>query len=282
MAKPLGALESRFFAYAQMRRLRTVRLGELAGPLRLSDTQERRLLSQLARKGLIARVIRGLYLVPARLPLGSAWSPDESLAINALMQAADKARPGADGNRTVAACYQVCGPNAFNRYGFDEQVPARTYLYNTRFSGDRRIGTVALTLIKVDASRLGSTEGFAAPEGLKLAYSSRVRTLVDAVYDWSRFDSLPRGYGWIRRELAARRVRAEDLVRDTLRFGNQGTIRRIGFLLEQEGVSAALLRRLEKALSPSSSLIPWIPGGSRRGKANARWGVLDNQDGPRP
>jgi hypothetical protein len=30
------------------------------------------------------------------------------------------------------ARYQICGPNAFNRYGFDEQVPTRIYAYNNR------------------------------------------------------------------------------------------------------------------------------------------------------
>jgi predicted transcriptional regulator of viral defense system len=284
MAKPLGALETQFFAYAQMRRLQTVRLGELASPLRLSEVQERRLLSQLARKGLIVRVIRGLYLVPSRLPLGGTWSPDEALAINTLMgvvPAPDISGANRGGRRENAGAgrYQICGPNAFNRYGFDEQVPVRVYLYNTRFSGDREIGTVSLALIKLASERLGSTETMTTREGLTLVYSSRVRTLVDAVYDWSRFDSLPRGYDWIRQELAAGRVTVEDLIRDTLRFSNQGTIRRIGFLLEQEGVAEPLLRRLQKALRPAGSPIPWIPNAPKRGKVNARWGIVDDPKG---
>ncbi len=52
-----------------------------------------------------------------------------------------------------------------------------------------------------------------------MAYSSRVRTLVDAVYDWARFGSLPRGYVWITGELAARRVAPAALVATTLRYG---------------------------------------------------------------
>jgi predicted transcriptional regulator of viral defense system len=284
MAKPLGALETQFFAYAQMRRLQAFRLGDLAGPLRLSEVQERRLLSQLAKKGLIVRVIRGLYLVPPRLPLGGVWSPDDALAINTLMGAltssdASSGNRGEGGGGTGGGRYQICGPNAFNLYGFDEQMPVRVYLYNTRYSGDRQIGTVSLALIKVAGERLGSTEETTNREGLTLVYSSRVRTLVDAVYDWSRFDSLPRSYAWIRRELAARRVSVEDLIRDTLRFGNQGTIRRIGFLLEQEGVPEPLLRRLQEALRPSTSLIPWIPNAPKRGQVNARWGIVADPKG---
>lgn len=109
-----------------------------------------------------------------------------------------------------------------------------------------------------------------------------MRTLIDALYDWSRFDSRPRGYQWIRRELTAGRVSVEELIRDTLRFGNRGTIRRIGFLLEQEQVPAALLRRLQKAIAPSSSPIPWIPRVRKRGRVNARWGVVINSEASAP
>jgi predicted transcriptional regulator of viral defense system len=175
------------------------------------------------------------------------------------------------------AQYQVCGPNAFNRYGFDEQIPARTYAYNTSLSGDRVIGKVALMLIKVAAQRLGDTEEVATQDGQVLVYASRARSLVDAVYDWSRFNSLPRGYGWIRGELAAGRVDAAQLVESTIRFGDIGTIRRMGFLLEREGAEDKLLRKLERKLRPTTGPIPWIPTRPKIGTADRRWGVVDNE-----
>ncbi|MGH7430052.1 MAG: type IV toxin-antitoxin system AbiEi family antitoxin domain-containing protein [Candidatus Methylomirabilaceae bacterium] len=263
MKQKLGKLEVQFFAYVQMRQWRTVRTGALTGPLRLTERQELKLFSRLARAGMIARVRRGLYLVPPRLPLGGKWSPGEILALTTLIE--DR------GGR-----YQICGPNAFNRYGFDEQVPNRAYAYNNRVSGERTVGPIKLTLIKVADERLGSTEEIETAEGIKAVYSSRVRTLMDAVYDWSRFNSLPRGYEWIRKELAAKQVRAAELVSVTLQYGDTGTIRRMGVLLEREGVEGALLRKLERALKPSTSLIPWIPGYPKRGTVNRRWGVVVN------
>ena len=264
MKRTLGPLETQVLAYAQLRQLRTVRTGELADSLRLSSRQEREVLSRLSQGGLIARVRRGLYLLPPRLPLGGPWGPDEILALNTLLE-------------DCGAGYQICGPNAFNRYGFDEQIPSRLYVYNNRLSGDRTIGTVAMTLIKVANDRLGGTEKAQTPEGLTAIYSSRARTLVDAVYDWSRFSSLPRAYDWIRSELASGRVAASELARLAVRYGNQGTLRRIGALLEQEGVAQAVLRIVQKALRPSASVIPWIPTGSRCGKVNRRWGVILNE-----
>ncbi len=176
-------------------------------------------------------------------------------------------------------CYQICGPNAFNRYGFDEQVPTRVYAYNNRISGERSIGAVALTLIKVADERLGDTDEVRTPDGVTAMYSSRVRTLVDAVYDWSRFNSLPRAFGWIRTELAAGRVAAGEIVRVALRYGDVSTIRRIGALLDRDGVGAVLLRKLQRALKPTTSLIPWIPARPKRGTVDRRWGVVWNERG---
>lgn len=265
MRRRLGGLERQLLAYGQLRKVRELRSGELVEPLKITAKQERELFSRMARRGLIAQVRRGLYVIPRELPLASAWTPDEALAVNALM--ADQ------GGR-----YQVCGPNAFSRYGFSEQVPTRLYLYNNRLSGQRSVGAVALTLIKVADARLGDTEAATGFEGFSLLYSSRVRTLVDAVYDWSRFGSLPRGYRWIARELRAGMVGARELVECALRYGDRGTVRRIGALLERESAPAGLLRRMEAALPPSSSTIPWIPGRPKRGTLNRRWGLVMNGD----
>src|SRR5512137_1488194 len=108
MKTRLGRQETQLLAYVQMRRLRTVRTGQLVEPLHLTRAQERELFRRLARGKLIARVHPGLYLVPPRLPLSGAWNPSPESALCALMED----RQGR---------YQICGPNAFNRYGFDEQ-----------------------------------------------------------------------------------------------------------------------------------------------------------------
>lgn len=261
MKRGLGAQESQALAYLQFRGQRSVHSGELARALRLSRLQENRMLGRMARAKLITRVRRGLYLVPSQLPLGGVWSPDEILALNTLI--ADR------GGR-----YQICGPNAFQRYGFDNQVPARIYAYNNKLSGERQIGAVTLSLIKVADARLGDVEEVRTDGGEVALYSSRVRALVDAVYDWSRFNGLPRAFEWIRAELAAGRVDAAQLVKTTLRYGDVGTRRRIGVLLEREGVEAKLLRKLEHSLAASSSTIPWIPTRAKRGRVDRRWGVV--------
>ncbi len=218
------------------------------------------MLSRLAIKGLIVRVRKGLYLVPRRLPPGGRWSPGEFLALSALM--ADR-----DGT------YQISGPSAFYRYGWTEQVPNRVYAYNNRISGDRQIGSSAFTLIKVSDDRLGATEVVDVPDGLSVVYASRPRALFDAVYDWSRFDTLPRAYNWITAECRTDGF-AADFVEVAIRFGNQVTLRRIGAALERAGAAENLVRRIERKLTPFAAYTPWLGTEGGRGTTSKRWGIV--------
>jgi predicted transcriptional regulator of viral defense system len=264
MPRKLGQLETAALALAQMRNLRTMQVGQLASGLRISAKQERELLSRMSRSGLIAKVRKGLYLFPPKLPLGGIWTPDEATAINALMT---------DRN----ARYQITGPKAFNRYGYSEQLPSLTTIYNDAISGERRIGSISLKLVKVARDRLGGVEKVGTPTGETLVFSSRARTLVDAVYDWSLFDSLPDAYDWIRNELAAGRVTADEVARATVRFGNMGTIRRIGVILDRFGASKASLSRLARVLTATTAKIPLVPTRPARGPVAKPWGVVLNE-----
>jgi predicted transcriptional regulator of viral defense system len=161
------------------------------------------------------------------------------------------------------------GPDAALRF-VALLIPNRTVAYNNRISGERAIGAVLLILIKAATRRLGGTVVTRTPDGRREVWSSRVRTLVDAVYDWARFDTLPRGFGWIRQELRAGRVTAQESVATTLRFGDKATIRRIGWVLEQEDVRASLVRKLKRALPASSSLVPLNPVRPKRGRGDRR------------
>jgi predicted transcriptional regulator of viral defense system len=263
MKSKIGRQEAQVLAYAQLRKLRVIRTGDLRKPLDVTARQEAKVLSRLSRAGMIARVWRGVYLMPSQLPLGGEWSPGEFMALDALMTA-------------VRGKYQICGPSAFNLYGLDDQVPNRLYAYNTRLFGERRVNGATLMLIKVAEKRLGGVKKFKTRDGVMALYASPTRTLVDAVYDWSRFNGIPRGYDWIRKELKAKRVNASELVKCTLRYGDTGTLRRIGLLLERLGVEESLLRQFERTIRPTTSPIPWLPRAPKRGAINRRWGVVEN------
>jgi predicted transcriptional regulator of viral defense system len=260
----LGQLSSKFFAYVQLKKKDTLRTGELGSVLGVDESQERDLLRRLSAAGWIVRLKRGVYLVPPRIPPGGKHSPGLGLILQKLMEEG--------GGR-----YQICGPTAFNFYGLDDQIPSLIYVYNDRISGTRTIGNLAFQLIRVSKERLGATEAVRTREGGELAYySSKVRTLMDAVYDWSRFNSLPRGYGWIRQEITKDPKLPAALVDVTAQYGNKATVRRIGYLLEVMAQPPKIVNRLRRLLSHSKGLIPWIPGIPARGKVSRKWGVIVN------
>ncbi len=114
-----------FLAYTQMRKAHNGADRRYAGgprPLSLPGTRA----PQPPVQGRCDRARdKGLYLVPDYLPPGGEWTPDEASALNALM-------------KETGGRYQICGLNAFNRYGYDEQVPARVYHTTTGSQGRER------------------------------------------------------------------------------------------------------------------------------------------------
>jgi predicted transcriptional regulator of viral defense system len=110
----------------------------------------------------------------------------------------------------------------------------------------------------------------------KIIYSSKARTLMDAVYDCSRFNSLPRGYDWIRRETKNDPKLATELIKVTIKYGNIATIRRIGYLFDIISPKPRMIKQLQSQLRASSALIPWIPGRPAKGTINRKWGIIVN------
>lgn len=259
----LGSLSSLFFAYVQLKKMNIVRTGEIAPVLNITDSQERDLFRRLSDSGWILRLKRGLYLVPSRIPARGKYSPGAALILQKLMEE--------EGGK-----YQICGPTAFNFYGLDDQIPSVTYLYNNRTSGKRLIGSLAFQFIQVAEERLGAVNVVRTRENIEIIYSSKARSLMDAVYDWSRFNSLPRGYVWIKEEIKNEPDLASELIEVTAKYGNMATTRRIGYLLDTLIRDPRMMNRLQRKLSPSSSLIPWIPGRSAKGKINRKWGIIVN------
>ncbi len=256
-------LEDAFFAYVQSQRIQTVKSGQLLQPINLNGNQERKLLSALSKRKLIVRVRRGLYLVPPTLPVGGVWTPNESLALTTLMD---------DQNGTC----QISGLNAFRRYGWDDQIPNRTFVYNDKISGERTIGSNIFDLAKVNKTRLGSVEKVTS-QGFTLLYSSKPRALIDAIYDWKRFNSLPIAFDWVRQEIKSG-LQPSALVEAAIKFGNYSTIRRLGAILERCDSPRGLLNKLEKKLPETSSNIPLSPTKPKRGELNKRWGVVENHE----
>jgi predicted transcriptional regulator of viral defense system len=259
----LGSLEMQLLSYAQMRKKDILALGELAPVLGITQKQERELFSRLSRTGMIIRLTKGVYLVPSQIPSGGRWTVSGYYLLARLME-------------VLKGRYQISGPYAFQFYGFDDQVPNRIFVYNDRLFGEREVGGTQFVFIKTEAKRLGSTKNFKTPDGPPAVMVTKSRALVDAVYDWSRFNTLPKAYGWIKVALTKEPALADKLITDTLQYSNKGTLKRMGYLLAQLGIAEEQLKKIKRRLGPIRSFIPWIPSQAAKGTVDREWGLIVN------
>lgn len=135
----LGDLSVRLLSYAQMKGKTIARIGDFTRVLGISKNQERNLLSRLAQSGFIIRLRRGVYLLPEKIPSGGSYNPGTAYILEKLFE-------GLEGR------YQLCGPECFNFYGFDEQIPNMWHVYNNKISGIRSIAERSRVFFKVAVS----------------------------------------------------------------------------------------------------------------------------------
>jgi predicted transcriptional regulator of viral defense system len=263
--RPLGPLEAHFFAWAQSRKKREVKTGDLVVAFNFTAKQEASLLYNLARKGLILKLWRGYYLVPKQLPPGGKWNPSPYLIVNKYME-------------QLGANYQISGPAVFNSYGFSNQLSSEFLIYNDRVSQEVRILQYRFIFVKVKSERLGETQVFFPhdeTEDGRAIFSSIEKMLLDAVYDYKRFGTLPEAYSWINDALKNEKINSKKFARVVSKFGNTMSKKRIGWLLEKLGVEKTILQQIKKSTPKSKFLVPLNPN-NYNGPINKTWGVIEN------
>jgi len=67
------------------------------------------------------------------------------------------------------------------------------------------------------------------------------------------------------------------VARAAVQFGNMGTIRRMGVILDRLGASKASVSRLERAVKTTTAKIPLVPTRPARGPVSKPWGVVINE-----
>jgi len=259
----LGELELRSLAYVQFRKIEILKIGDLVKGIGLTQSQEFYLLSRLESKGQIIRLKRGFYFVPSQLPPSGKLSLSEYSILSKYMEV-EKAE------------YQLSGPTMFHQYGFDEQIPNMHFVYNDRISGEKTIGGHRFVFMKTKADRLKYSSILKESSGEKVLVATKAKALVDAIYDWSRFNTLPRALSWIVAGVRKDNRLKIQLIRVVLEAGNLAAVRRIGCLLAHNGFSKSSLLKLKERLGKSKSLIPLVPRKPVRGSVDRYWGVIIN------
>jgi predicted transcriptional regulator of viral defense system len=261
----LGPLKMKFFSWSQSKKKNSVRTGDLVKAMRLSPKQEADLFYNLSSSGLILKLWRGYYLVPEKLPPGGRWSPSPYLVINKYMDA-------------FQAKYEISGPTVFNSYGFTNQISSMFVIYNDKVSKKLNLLQYQFEFRKVKLDRLGPTKKF-QPYGdsaeEKAALSIQEKALLDAVYDYKKFGTLPKAYGWIKSSIENEKITALKLSQIAKKHGNTMSQKRIGWLLENLGVEESIYKSILTKIPKNQFLVPLDPR-NNKGPINKKWGVIEN------
>ncbi|MDO9577589.1 MAG: hypothetical protein Q7J16_06860 [Candidatus Cloacimonadales bacterium] len=261
--KKPGDLELKLLAYIQMTNAKTISTGDVVKVLGITKQRENTLFSVMNKKGMILRITTGYYLIPDKISPTSNALIDGMEILFYLMNYYD-------------AKYIISGPTAIYYYGFTTQIPNRIYVYNDKICGDKQISNNAFVFMQTSIKRLKGAKTISTNKGLKIPFASKSRLLIDCIYDWNRYNTIPKVFTWIRKEISQDPKVTSNLISDAIRYGNKAVIARLGYCLDQIGIEQGELNRLRKKIAESKSIIPLIPDTDLKGSVNKKWGLIIN------
>ncbi len=261
--KKIGELELKLLAYMQLTNSKIIKTGDMVNVLGITQQRENNLLSNLNKKGIVLRITTGYYLIPDRISPTSNAIIDGMEILVYLMKYYD-------------ARYMISGPTAIYYYGYTTQISNRIYVYNDKIYGDKQIGGSSFVFMKTSAKRLKGAEIIKVTNGIKVPYASKARLLIDCIYDWNRYNTIPKVFNWIRNEIEKDQEITAKLVSNAIRYGNKIVQRRLGYLLETINMDEELIEKLQNKIKSSKTLKPLIPNTDLKGCVNKKWGLIIN------
>lgn len=117
------------------------------------------LIEKLQKKKSLVSIKRGIYMVIPFSSIDKKWALDEFRLIDYLLK----------------EDYYIGLYNAFNLHGFTEQIPNKMFVFNTKYSADKKILHYNFKFFKIKKDKL-----FGIFKN-KYPYSDRERTIIDAL-----------------------------------------------------------------------------------------------------
>ncbi len=259
----IGALELKIISYVQLKGIKILRTGDIYRTLSITAQSEKDIFSNLNRKGFIVRLTKGYYLVPDTLSPTTYANVSEMEILYYFME-------------IFQARFMISGPTAIYYYGYTTQIPNRIYVYNNKISGDRVIGNKSFVFMKTSSKRLKGAKFVTSDKRFKIPYASNARLLIDCIYDWNRYNTIPKVFKWIKQEIEENPEITEKLVSNAIRYGNRIVQRRLGYLLERMNVDSKLIEKLQNKIKGTKTIKPLIPNTNFKGSVDKRWGLIIN------
>lgn len=246
----------------------TARARELAPEVGLSEGYFRQALHHLTRSGWLVRLRKGLYTLSSSVP-GVTPAHEFEIAMALVNPAA------------------ISHWSALHHYGLTEQIPRKVYVLTTtgvslprtrgtrveRVSDGYPVGDTVYQFVQVKPERYFGTRKVWVDEA-RVTATDPERTLLDGL-------SRPRYCGDFAEVLHAFEARGtaldvERIVGYALRL-DAATAKRLGWVLEQQGVHSSKLERLAAVSIKDYRKLD--PTGPRKGPYSRQWMIQENLQG---
>lgn len=264
----LGVELVRLLASEGDRIFSTDRARELADRVGLADSYVRQALHYLRQDGWIVPLRRGLYALSSTVP-GVSSVHEFEIAMALIEPAA------------------ISHWSALHHHGLTEQVPRRVFVLTTTSASvprvrdperrprptGYRVGEAIYQFVQVKPERFFGVEKVWVGDA-RVSVTDPERTLLDGL-------AKPQYCGDFAEVLHAFRLRGADLDLDRITAYaldlDVTTVKRLGWVLEQQGVDVPELQRLAEV--PIKGYRPLDPTGPRRGPTDRRWMIQVNLPG---
>jgi predicted transcriptional regulator of viral defense system len=258
---PLGPKEAEFLALVSSKNNQQFNM-EDATQFWGSSIMAKKRLYQLERKGWVARLERGKYMViPLEAGPERKWSEDSYLVANALVQPA------------VIAYW-----SAIRHWNWTEQIPRIVYVQTTKRKKNSRRTVFGVLYEFVTVAKpkfFGHVKEWRG--GKVCLVTDKEKTLIDCADDVDRSGSIEELAKAVKE--GAKEISWKKLHEYAARFPNGAVKKRLGYLFETlvpklPEEAANVLHEWQQELTAGIS--PLLPSGSTKGKISTRWRILIN------
>lgn len=250
----LGFREVRLLFTLEEQGKETFDTGTAKKILQVSDSNARKIIYNLIKKGRLLRIKKGVYLlVPAKAGVEGSWSEHEYVIASKL-----------------ASPYYIGYWSALNFYGYTEQTPMTVMIATTqRVRKERNILGVTYAFVTVQKKSF-----FGVAKTNSINFSDREKTIVDCL----NHPEYCGGSGEIAKALtnSAGEISITKVVDYGERMGKGVIFKRLGYLLEKLEIEIPepMFKKIKSKITKGYSYLN--PLGVRKGKHNSKWRLIIN------
>ncbi len=241
--------------------------GQIAKDQRIKEGNARKILHSLARKKILFRAGKGIYIVipPDMLYDREKFVNDPYLLIDQLMQ-------------TLGERYYVGYQSAAQLHGIAEQLPMVAIVAVVRQRRPIRMGNSRIEFRKISDKMFFGIERMKYSNSY-LNISDKEKTIIDLVDRYDLCGGLDEAARTISNSLD--KINTQKMISHLNNVKTHSVKQRLGFVLDklyQNGykVDPGLLKELEKHVSKKAYLLD--TAAPRKGKLSRKWNILENID----